>query len=309
MSTKLEEFGYVFPYKKIKIPFRERRERVRWPDNKILAAEMYVGAEWWGREYSPDSKVLDIASLSHEEEYNFDVGLWRVLDVLDKYELKITFFCSGSAAQFRPEVLREIKHRGHEVAAHGYYQIRNPIRTGMDLETEREDIVKTTAILESVWGNRPLGWHNPGAGCSERTFELLVEQGYLWNGDLRDDDLPYGIEVKDKILIELPHRTMTTNDMAWWSGRKGITSIVKAQRSPREAVKFFRDTFDCYYETAKREGAQALVFGIHPYLSGYPDRIVAIDKMIAYMKSFPDVWFPTLNTLAQYWKENYVENI
>lgn len=67
----------------------------------------------------------------------------------------------------------------------------------------------------------PLGWLNPGAGCSERTFEILVDEGYLWNGDLRDDDLPYVIEVKGKILIEIPHRTMATNDLAWWSGRQG----------------------------------------------------------------------------------------
>lgn len=49
-----------------------------------------------------------------------------------------------------------------------------------------------------------------------------------------------------------------------------------------------------------------MTYGIHPSLSCYPDRIAAIDKMIAHMKSFPDVWFPTYDTLAQYWKDNYV---
>lgn len=307
MADKLGEYAYRFPYKKIKIPFRERRERVKWPDGKIIAAHMYVAAEWWGREYIPGTKLLDLGNLSHEEEYNFDVALWRILDVLDRHELKITFLCSGAGAKFRPDVLKEIKQRGHEAAGHGYYQSRSPARMGMDPGAEKEDIIETGAILKSIWGKKPLGWLNPGAGCSEQTFEILVDEGYLWNGDLRDDDLPYGIEVKKgKIIIAIPHRTMTTNDLAWWSGRQGVSSLIKAQRGPREAVEFFRDTFDAYYDTAKREGAQALTFGIHPYLSCYPDRIAAIDKMIAYMKSFPDVWFPTYDTLAQYWKDNYV---
>ncbi len=307
MSTTIEEYEWKFPYEKIKIPFPERRNKVVWPNDNIIAVHIYVAQEWWGRDFLPGhGNVLDIGNLSQEEDYNFDVGVWRALDLLDNYELKTTFFPSGAGAKYYPEVMREIKQRGHEIAGHGYYQSRDAAR--MDPKEEKEDIVKTTAILESVCGERPLGWINPGGGCSERTFELLVEEGYVWNGDLRDDDLPYGIKVKDKILIEIPHRTMTTNDFSWFSGRLGILSPVKAQRGPREVVEFFRDTFDAYYETAKREGAQSLTFGIHPFMSCTPDRIGAVERMIAYMKSFPDVWFTTFLGLAEWWKENYLQS-
>lgn len=304
MSNSIEEYGYVFPYEKIKIPFRQRRDKVRWPEkNKILAVVTYVAVEWWGRAYvSGEGKALDIGLLSQEEEYNFDVGVWRALDLLDKYELKTTFFPSGAGAKRYPEVLREIKRRGHEIAGHGYYQSRFAGR--MTPEEEREDIVKSTAILESVCGERPKGWINPAAGCSERTFELLAEEGYLWNGDLRDDDLPYGIKTKGKILVAIPHRTQTTNDFAWFSRR--LNGPIKSERGPREAVEFFQDNFDYYYETAKQEGAQLLTFGIHPFMACIPERIGAVEEMVAYMKSFPDVWLTTYDTLAQWWKENYL---
>lgn len=305
MSTTIEEYGWVFPHKKIKIPFRERRNRVRWPDNKILAVPVYVAQEWFGRDFLPgEGRVLDISNLSYKEGYNFDVGIWRALDLLDRYELKGTFPTSGAGAKHYPEVIREIKQRGHEIAAHGFYQSRCSAR--MDEKEEREDIVKTRSILESVCGERALGWSNPGVSCSERTFEFLVEEGFLWHGDLQDDDLPYGIKVKDKILIEIPHRTMTTNDFSWFSGRLGLDSPIKAQRSPREAIEFFQETFDCYYETAKREGALLFNFGIHPFISCTPDRIGAIERMVSYMKGFPDVWFTTRGELAKWWKKNYV---
>ncbi len=306
MSTKIEDYAFVFPYQKIKIPFKERRNKVRWPENKIIAVHMYVALEWWGRELLPGTKdILDISTLSNEEDYNYDVGVWRVLDLLDKHELKITFFPSGAGAKFHPEVIREIKQRGHEIAAHGYYQSRYVAE--MDAEEEREDIAKTTAILESVCGERPRGWIGPRGSGSERTFELIVEQGYVWNSDLSDDDLPYGIKVKDKILIIIPHRTMTNNDFSWFSRR--LHGPIKAQRGPREALEFFKDTFDAYYETAKREGSQSFTFGIHPFMSCIPDRIGTIDKMIAHMKSCPDVWFTTFGSLAQWWRENYVKNV
>jgi peptidoglycan/xylan/chitin deacetylase (PgdA/CDA1 family) len=304
MST-IKEYEWKFPYQKIKIPFRQRRDKVRWPDNKIIAVHIYVALEWWGRDFLLGSdRVLDIGNLSQEEDYNFDVGVWRALDLLDRHGLKVTFFPSGAGAKYYPEVIREIKQKGHEIAGHGFYQSREA--TKMTPEEEREDIVESTAILESVSGERPRGWINPGAGCSERTFEFLAEQGYVWNGDLRDDDLPYGIKVGNKILVEIPHRTMTTNDFAWFSGRLGILSPIKSQRGPRDVVEFFKDTFDGYYDTAKREGAQSLTFGIHPFISCWPDRIGAIEKMVAYMKGFPDVWLTSYANLAQWWKENYL---
>ena len=85
MSNTIEEYGYVFPYEKIKIPFRQRRDKVRWPEkNKVLAVVTYVAVEWWGREFVPgEKKALDIGLLSQEEGYNFDVGVWRALDLLD----------------------------------------------------------------------------------------------------------------------------------------------------------------------------------------------------------------------------------
>jgi len=312
MASTIEEYDYVFPYKKIKIPFRERQGKVRWPDNKLIAVKICVPQEWWGRIYQPKvyhasgakeaEHILDVSYLSEGQDYDFDIGVWRALDLLDRHGLKATFMCSGGGAKHRPEVIREIKQQGHEIAGHSFYQSRGAAR--MTPEEELEDLVKTTAILESVCGERPLGWDHTGIGASERSFQLLAEEGYVWNGDLRDDDLPYGIVVKDKILVEIPHRSRTTGDYSWFN--HGLMGEMRAQRSHREAAQFFQDTFDAYYETAKREWPQLITFVIHPYTSCTPERIGALDRMISYMKGCPDVWFTTYIDLARYWKENYL---
>lgn len=307
----LEEYGYIFPYKKVKIPFRERGEKVRWPNSNIIAVHVYIALEVYGKKTIPGGVVaqdivgtMDIGSLSEQDTYNLDVGIWRALDLLDKYQIKATALINGAAAQYCPEVVREIKQRGHEIAGHGYYMSR--VSAMMNTEEEKEDITKTTAILESVSGQRPRGWVNPWAACSNYTFELLVEEGYLWHGDLRDDDLPYGIKVNDKILVEIPHRTISTNDFSFYASAQGMFSSIKALRSSREAVRFFQDTFDDYYETAKIEGPQSLTFSIHPFNSCLPDRARALESMIRYMKGFHGVWFTTCLELAQWWKDNYL---
>lgn len=307
----LEEYGYIFPYKRVKIPFKERREKVRWPNGNIIAVHVYIALEVYGRKTIPAgvapqdiAGTMDIGTLSEQDNYNLDVGIWRALDLLDKYQIKATVFTNGAVAQYRPEIVREVKERGHEIAAHGYYESRATAM--MNTEQEKEDITKTTDILESVSGQRPRGWINPWAACSEYTFELLAEKGYLWHGDLRDDDLPYGIKVKDKILVEIPHRTISTNDFAFFAAAQGLFSSIKALRSSREAVRFFQDTFDDYYETARLEWPQSLTLGIHPFNSCLPDRARALDSMIRYMKGFRGVWFTTYLELAQWWKDNYL---
>jgi allantoinase len=312
MASTIEEYDYVFPYKKIKIPFRERRERVKWPDNKLIAVKLCIPQEWWGRIYQPKvyhasgaaeaEHVMDVSYLSEGQDYYFDISVWRILDLLDRHGLKGSFMCSGGGAQHRPEVIRAIYEKGHEIAGHSYYQSRGAAR--MTEAEEIEDIVKTTDVLTKVCGERPLGWDCTGVGAHERSFRLLAENGYFWNGDLRDDDLPYGIVVGDKVLVEIPHRSRCTGDYSWFN--HGLMGEMRAQRSDKEAYSFFKDTFDAYYETALREGPQLITLVIHSYTSCTPERVGMVDRALAYMKGCPDVWFPTYIELARYWKENYL---
>ena len=44
----------------------------------------------------------------------------EVLDILDEFEIKATFFLIGEAMKSRPESVRQIVQRGHELANHSY---------------------------------------------------------------------------------------------------------------------------------------------------------------------------------------------
>lgn len=52
-----------------------------------------------------------------------EVTPW-VLDVLDKYNIKASFFCVGDNVRKHPDVFNEIKKRGHSVGNHTFNHIR-----------------------------------------------------------------------------------------------------------------------------------------------------------------------------------------
>ncbi len=56
-------------------------------------------------------------------EYGARVGIWKVLDLLDRYGIPATFFVPAWTAETYPEQCKEIARRGHEVACHGHRHV------------------------------------------------------------------------------------------------------------------------------------------------------------------------------------------
>jgi len=60
--------------------------------------------------------------ISFEDQIAISIaGSNNILDILDKHEVKATFFSTVIFAQNAPEIIRRIINGGHELASHGYY--------------------------------------------------------------------------------------------------------------------------------------------------------------------------------------------
>ncbi len=181
--------------------------KVEWPNGARIAISVVVNYEE-GSEYSlldgdsqretnsevPSPLPLDERDLANESffEYGSRAGVWRVMNILDEYDVKSTFFCCALALERNPGVGLEIVRRGHEVFGHGY---RWEEYYNMDRDAEREAIRKTIESLERTTGERPLGWYTR-YGPSLNTRELVVEEGgFLYDSCSYADDLPYYVRV------------------------------------------------------------------------------------------------------------------
>ena len=286
---------------KIGIPYRARKGKVKFPNDARVAALVYVSLDYFIAPPvdRPDAVFkVDFWELSETSEYNFSIGGWRALEVLEKHGIKSTVFANGFGLTKYPAIHKEYHQLGHEIAAHGW-----DARKSMVMYTpqqEAECIQATTNKIAEVTGERPQGWISPQVQCTERTFKLLADAGYSWHGDLRDDEIPYGLKVGDKTLIEIPFRTMTTDDYGIWGPGRG-----RAGFDPETAAEYFKEVLDLYVETGE-SWPLLLIFGIHPHTGALPDRIRAVDRILQTLKSHPKVWMVQYKSLADYWKKNYV---
>lgn len=117
------------------------------------------------------------------EEYPsyLDVVVPRVLQLLDKVGLRITFFIVGRDAE-RPEnhaALRSIVEAGHEIGNHSYsHEPWLHLYKPSEIEAE---LIRTEDALEAATGVRPVGFRGPGYSCSPELLSTLSQRGYLFD--------------------------------------------------------------------------------------------------------------------------------
>ncbi len=231
-----------------------------------------------------------IGALS-QGEYGARVGLGRVVDLLDRYEIPASFFIPAVSLQLHPEMAEVIKRSGrHEFGVHGWIHERN---AEMPAEAEREMVRRAVAYLEEVTGERPVGYRAPSWNFSANTLGMIREMGFLYDSSLMADDRPYEI-VADGAptgLVELP--------VDWILDDAPLMNPLGTRYSaPREVLQVYLDEFDRAYE----EGTMFLLT-THPHYIGHRSRIVILEALIEHIRSKGDVWFATHREAAAYVKQ------
>lgn len=113
-----------------------------------------------------------------------DVVLPITLDVLDKLDIKITFFIVGQDAAIEKNhaVLKSIVDRGHEVANHSFHH-ESWLKTYSKEKIEEEIRIAEEAILKAT-GKRTNMFRGPGFSWSNDLLEVLQKRGYIFDASL-----------------------------------------------------------------------------------------------------------------------------
>ena len=279
---------------------------VMWPNGARIAVSVVINYEE-GSEYStldgdpsqetggesPSPMSAGERDLANESffEYGSRVGVWRLMRILEKNNVKGTFFACALALERNPEVGLQIIRQGHEVMGHGnrweeYYK--------MDRDSEREAIRQAVASITTTTGQRPTGWYTR-YGPSLNTRELVVEEGgFDYDCNAYNDDLPYYTQVNGRPWLVVPY-SLEVNDFKFWRGEL-IT--------PNDFFESAKSCFDMLYE----EGAthpKMMSVGLHCRIIGKPSRAYALDQFLKYASEKSGVWFARRDEIARWWKEHY----
>lgn len=110
----------------------------------------------------------------------------KILDILDRYDVKATFFIIGSNAEYHPEIVAQEVLRGHEVANHSYSHTNLSKCTP---EQIKKEIDLADRAIEKAAGIRPKLFRPPEGAYSENSVKIAGELGkntIIWTVDTMD---------------------------------------------------------------------------------------------------------------------------
>jgi peptidoglycan-N-acetylglucosamine deacetylase len=113
----------------------------------------------------------------------------KLLDILDKYHVKATFFMIGKYMDKRPDLVGDVVRRGHAIGNHTYTHPRN-----IELDTQAQMIRELDSceeVMERLTGRRGHLFRPPRGLIDGSVFAIASEEGYttvLWTvcGDHHD---------------------------------------------------------------------------------------------------------------------------
>jgi peptidoglycan/xylan/chitin deacetylase (PgdA/CDA1 family) len=263
---------------------------VTWPAGFTAAACLTFDLDAEAAVLTADINSVNRMSPMSHQAYGPLAGVPRILDLLDRNNVRATFFVPGYSAHRYPSVVRAIAEAGHEIAHHSYFH-ENTI--GMDAATEADMIDLGLEALQDVAGVRPAGYRAPMWEMTYSTPRLLAERGFLYDSSLMDSDHPYRLAVGDSgaSLIEIP-AFWGLDD---WEQYAFLPDLIGSGviESPAKALEMWTLELEAMHAI----GA-AFVLTCHPFLSGRPARARALELLIDKMAALPGLWITTVGEVA-----------
>jgi len=108
----------------------------------------------------------------------------RLSRLFESRKVKATFFVLGWVAKRWPDLIREIRDAGHEVASHGYDHKR---ATTLTPEEFRQDVRSSKAILEDITGEPVIGYRAPSYSIVRENLwalDVLSEEGFTYDSSI-----------------------------------------------------------------------------------------------------------------------------
>jgi len=278
------------------------RPIIKWPNGARVALWISPNVEHY--EYMPDDDAArtpwprtpfpDVQQYSYRD-YGNRVGFWRMLETLDKYNIRSCVSLNVAVLEHFPEIRDAMVERNYDYMSHGIYNTRY-LYTYTE-EQEREFYRDTIETLKLHTGKQLKGMLGPAISGTERTPDLMAEAGLIYHTDWMHDDQPVPIKVKSGKLISVPY-SIELND----------SSLLRDNHYEGD---YFARICNAQFDQLYKEGAESgrvMCIALHPFLIGQPHRIKYLDEILSHIMSHDGVWQTTADEIAEYYIENHYDD-
>ena len=270
-------------------------EKIKWPSGCSCAVMISVNldAEFFGKIYYPDVDVNE-GDIFRLGQVSIRYGLPKLLETLEKYDVKATFFIPGEVARRYPDAVKMIFQKGHEIGCHGD---QHEIMAHLSLDEQRNVLERETKELKNLTEVDVKGFRMPEGEMNLDTYRALKSLGYRYSSSLSDDDIPY-IE-KNTGILELPiHWELF--DLPYFTFTFDPPIPPGQARSAR-----MDDVLENWFyelEGARRWGT-LLNLQLDPQAIGEQGRIFMLEKFLDKVKESGDVWLTNGGEIAEYFEK------
>lgn len=202
--------------------------------------------------------------------YGAKEGIYRMLALWKKYDIKVTSHIVGAAAEKYPEVAKAIAADGHEIAGHGMVW---DAQYDMGYDQELKFVKEGTDAVAKITGQKAVGYNANWLRRSPNTLKVLQQLGYIYHIDDLSRDEPFVTLVNGKRFVVIPY-TLRNND---------IVNIEGKHWSPDQFLAQLKTEFDQLYA----EGAtkrRMMSISLHDRIGGTPAIANVIGQFIRYTK-------------------------
>jgi allantoinase len=262
-----------FPY----VPINDRPV-LKWPNGARLAVWIIPNIEFFpltrGIAPSPYDSRATAPSVRAwaQRDYGNRVGIWRIMDVLQKYGVRASPTLNSDICDHHPQIVKAAVELGWEILGHN--ETNSRWLNQMEPEQERQSIARALSKIAALSGRKPKGWLGSGLAETWHTLDYLHDEG-----GRRLVSIPYSYEINDSPFLYTRNGTI------------------------EEFVAAIKRQFDVLYAEGARSG-RVMAICLHPYLIGVPHRIGGLDEAVGYIAAHDGVWFATGEEIVRAWLQS-----
>jgi len=185
----------------------------------------------------------------------------KILDILDEYSIKATFFVCGNTTDFGKEMYKRIVNDGHVIGSHSYTHKYKSIY--LSEESFLKDIDKITELIYSTTGIRTEIMRFPGGSNTtyvlkesdrffiKKTINRIIDSGFQyfdWNVDSKDATK---ITQDKNIIIESVLKGVIPKDNSIVLFHDSLAKTTTVEALPTILERLIR--MGCHFETLKKD--------------------------------------------------------
>jgi allantoinase len=270
------------------------RPRLEWPNGARVAFWIGLNIEHYEVDKPSTSIFGGTAGLQPDplnygwRDYGVRVGIWRMMDVLDKYRMRASVLLNSDVCERYPRIIQEGVKRHWAWLAHG--KNNSIFEAGMTADEERAYLTAVVGTIAKHTGQQPKGWLGPALTETFNTPGLLADLGLTYLLDWCNDDQPFPLKVPGTRMISVPY-SIEMNDVSLFVGKS---------LAPSDFEQMVKDQFDVLYEEGAHSG-RVMCLALHPFIINLPFRHKYLDRALEYIASKPDVWLATSDEIADWY--------